>query len=157
PSEKKWLDAAWTACARAGLPAALRQCATPLFSVQASAPDDVRAQRMQSAASASTTFFRYSRVIQSRIAAQTPKVFTRLTLRAQSGSRSKLSLQKIATICEGHDLPRPRACLAALGSQLRALKPQILEFDRRIIAWHRRRCPAASRSRIYVSSCVRRY
>ncbi|MFH0303586.1 IS110 family transposase, partial [Bradyrhizobium sp. 31Argb] len=30
-----------------------------------------------------------------------------------------------------------RACLAALGSQLRALKAQILEFDRRIIAWHR--------------------
>ena len=28
-------------------------------------------------------------------------------------------------------------CLAALGSQLRALKAQILEFDRRIIAWHR--------------------
>jgi len=30
-----------------------------------------------------------------------------------------------------------RTCLAALGSQLRALKAQILEFDRRIIAWHR--------------------
>src|SRR4030095_2326612 len=30
-----------------------------------------------------------------------------------------------------------RACLAALGSQLRALKTQILAFDRRIIAWHR--------------------
>jgi transposase len=30
-----------------------------------------------------------------------------------------------------------RACLAALGSQLRALKAQILDFDRRIIAWHR--------------------
>jgi transposase len=30
-----------------------------------------------------------------------------------------------------------RACLAALGVQLRALKAQILEFDRRIIAWHR--------------------
>src|SRR5262245_45111098 len=30
-----------------------------------------------------------------------------------------------------------RACLAALGGQLRALKVQILEFDRRIIAWHR--------------------
>jgi transposase len=30
-----------------------------------------------------------------------------------------------------------RVCLAALGSQLRALKAQILEFDRRIIAWHR--------------------
>src|SRR5947208_16813696 len=30
-----------------------------------------------------------------------------------------------------------RACLAALGGQLRALKAQILEFDRRSIAWHR--------------------
>ena len=30
-----------------------------------------------------------------------------------------------------------RACLVALGSQLRALKAQILDFDRRIIAWHR--------------------
>ena len=30
-----------------------------------------------------------------------------------------------------------RACLVALGNQLRALKAQILEFDRRIIAWHR--------------------
>jgi transposase len=30
-----------------------------------------------------------------------------------------------------------RGCLAALGAQLRALKAQILEFDRRIMAWHR--------------------
>ena len=30
-----------------------------------------------------------------------------------------------------------RACLAALGTQLRALKAQILEFDRQIRAWHR--------------------
>jgi transposase len=30
-----------------------------------------------------------------------------------------------------------RACVAALGSQLRRLKEQILEFDRRIMAWHR--------------------
>jgi len=30
-----------------------------------------------------------------------------------------------------------RACLVALGVQLRTLKAQILEFDRRIIAWHR--------------------
>jgi transposase len=30
-----------------------------------------------------------------------------------------------------------RTCLAALGGQLRALKAQILEFDKRIIAWHR--------------------
>jgi transposase len=30
-----------------------------------------------------------------------------------------------------------RACLTALGNQLRSLKAQILEFDRRITAWHR--------------------
>ena len=30
-----------------------------------------------------------------------------------------------------------RACVAALGAQLRGLKAQILEFDRRIMAWHR--------------------
>jgi transposase len=30
-----------------------------------------------------------------------------------------------------------RACVAALGMQLRMLKAQILEFDRRIMAWHR--------------------
>jgi transposase len=30
-----------------------------------------------------------------------------------------------------------RACIAALGVQLRMLKAQILEFDRRIMAWHR--------------------
>src|SRR5206468_4017712 len=30
-----------------------------------------------------------------------------------------------------------RACLAALGTQLRMLKMQILELDRRIMAWHR--------------------
>jgi transposase len=30
-----------------------------------------------------------------------------------------------------------RACVAALGAQLRVLKRQILQFDRRIMAWHR--------------------
>ena len=30
-----------------------------------------------------------------------------------------------------------RACIAALGAQLRLLKAQILEFNRRILAWHR--------------------
>jgi transposase len=32
---------------------------------------------------------------------------------------------------------RARMCLAALGNQLRAPKAQILDFDRRITAWHR--------------------
>jgi hypothetical protein len=31
----------------------------------------------------------------------------------------------------------PRACVAALGAQLRMLKAQILELDRMINAWHR--------------------
>jgi transposase len=30
-----------------------------------------------------------------------------------------------------------RVCVAALGAQLQAVKAQILEFDRRIMAWHR--------------------
>src|SRR5205085_9877138 len=30
-----------------------------------------------------------------------------------------------------------RACIAALGAQLRRLKEKILEFDRMIMAWHR--------------------
>src|SRR5438105_153053 len=30
-----------------------------------------------------------------------------------------------------------RACVAALGAQLRMLKAQVLEFDRMITAWHR--------------------
>ena len=30
-----------------------------------------------------------------------------------------------------------RACVAALGTQLRTLKAQILHFDRLIMAWHR--------------------
>jgi transposase len=30
-----------------------------------------------------------------------------------------------------------RTCLAALGAQLRMLKAQVLDFDRRITAWHR--------------------
>ena len=47
-------------------------------------------------------------------------------------------LEVVANTADGR-LPEEvaRACLAALGSQLRALKAQILEFDRRIMAWHR--------------------
>ena len=48
--------------------------------------------------------------------------------------------QLLAVIADGNDTRVPdvaRACIAALGVQLRALKAQILEFDRRILAWHR--------------------
>ena len=44
-----------------------------------------------------------------------------------------------------------RACLAALGAQLRVLKKQILEFDRMISAWHRSR-ETASGSMRYLAS-----
>lgn len=56
--------------------------------------------------------------------------------------------QLLAVVTEAKDQRVPelaRACIAALGAQLRILKAQILEFDRRILAWHRsnetsRRC-----------------
>ena len=46
----------------------------------------------------------------------------------------------LAVVADPNDKRLPevaRACLAALGNQLRALKVQILEFDHRIMAWHR--------------------
>jgi transposase len=48
--------------------------------------------------------------------------------------------QLLAIVTDASDRRVPevaRACLAALGAQLRMLKAQILEFDRRIMAWHR--------------------
>src|SRR5262249_53139788 len=48
--------------------------------------------------------------------------------------------QRLEVVADTADRRLPevaRTCLAALGAQLRALKAQILEFDRRIIAWHR--------------------
>jgi transposase len=48
--------------------------------------------------------------------------------------------QLLAVVMNASDQRVPevaRACLAALGAQLRMLKVQILEFDRRIMAWHR--------------------
>jgi transposase len=46
----------------------------------------------------------------------------------------------LEVIADANDTRVPevaRACVAALGVQLRQLKAQILEFDRRILAWHR--------------------
>lgn len=46
----------------------------------------------------------------------------------------------LAVVGDAEDTRLPdvaRACVAALGIQLRALKAQILEFDRMIMAWHR--------------------
>ena len=48
--------------------------------------------------------------------------------------------QLLDVVADGSDKRLPevaRACVAVLGTQLRALKAQILEFDRRITAWHR--------------------
>ena len=46
----------------------------------------------------------------------------------------------LAVVADPSDKRLPeaaRACLTALGAQLRVLKAQILELDRRIMAWHR--------------------
>jgi transposase len=48
--------------------------------------------------------------------------------------------QLLAVVTNASDKRVPevaRACLAALGAQLRTLKAQVLEFDRMIMAWHR--------------------
>ena len=48
--------------------------------------------------------------------------------------------QLLEIVADANDTRVPevaRACIAALGIQLRALKAQILELDRRIMAWHR--------------------
>jgi transposase len=49
-------------------------------------------------------------------------------------------VEQLLVVADGSDQRVPelaRACVAALGVQLRRLKEQILEFDRRILAWHR--------------------
>ena len=47
-------------------------------------------------------------------------------------------LLNIVADCSDKRLPDvARACVAALGAQLRMLKARILEFDRLIMAWHR--------------------
>jgi transposase len=49
--------------------------------------------------------------------------------------------QLLEVIADANDAGVPevaRACVAALGAQLRQLKAQILEFERPILAWHRR-------------------
>ncbi len=57
---------------------------------------------------------------------------------APVGRRGVDQLLEVVADTADRRLPEvARACLAVLGSQLRALKVQILEFDRRIVAWHR--------------------
>jgi transposase len=57
---------------------------------------------------------------------------------APVGRRGVEQLLEIVAHSADDRLPEmARTCLTALGSQLRALKGHILEFDRRIVAWHR--------------------
>jgi transposase len=57
---------------------------------------------------------------------------------APVGRRGVEHLLEVVADTADRRLPEvARMCLVALGSQLRALKAQILEFDRRIMVWHR--------------------
>src|SRR3974390_376538 len=57
---------------------------------------------------------------------------------APVGRKGVEQLLEVVADAADHRLPElARACLTALGSQLRSLKLQILEFARRIMAWHR--------------------
>src|SRR5512135_2987983 len=46
-------------------------------------------------------------------------------------------VEQLLTVVADSEPAVARACVAALGAQLRALKAQILEFDRQIMIWHR--------------------
>src|SRR5689334_13862176 len=57
---------------------------------------------------------------------------------ARVGRKGVADLLEVVADPRDRRLPEvARACLVALGVQLRMLKAQILEFDRRIMAWHR--------------------
>src|SRR5271154_7102486 len=57
---------------------------------------------------------------------------------APVGRRGVEELLQVVADASDKRLPEvARACVAALGTQLRMLKAQILEFDRRLTAWHR--------------------
>ena len=57
---------------------------------------------------------------------------------APVGRQGVMALLEIIADADDQRLPEVvRACVAALGEQLRLLKAQILNFDRRILAWHR--------------------
>jgi transposase len=54
-------------------------------------------------------------------------------------------VSRLDVVADANDKRLPeiaRVCIAALGAQLRALKAQILEFDRQIMAWHRSNAPS---------------
>jgi transposase len=57
---------------------------------------------------------------------------------APVGRKGVEQLLAVVTEANSQDVPElARACIAALGAQLRRLKDKILEFDRMILAWHR--------------------
>jgi transposase len=57
---------------------------------------------------------------------------------APVGRKGVEQLLAVVTEANSQDVPElARACIAALGAQLRRLKEKILEFDRMILAWHR--------------------
>lgn len=57
---------------------------------------------------------------------------------APVGRRGVEQLLEVVADAKDQRIPDvARACIAALGTQLRALKAQILEFDRQILRWHR--------------------
>jgi Transposase and inactivated derivatives len=57
---------------------------------------------------------------------------------APVGRRGVAELLDVVAASSDERVPEvARACVAALGAQLRMLKAQILEFDRQIMAWHR--------------------
>ena len=57
---------------------------------------------------------------------------------APVGRKGVMALLEIVADPKDTRIPEmARACVAALGIQLRLLKTQILEFDRKIMAWHR--------------------
>jgi transposase len=64
--------------------------------------------------------------------------FAEFGIVAPVGRNGVEALLHIAANTSDNRIPEiARACLVALGAQLRALKAQILEFDRLIMAWHR--------------------
>jgi transposase len=57
---------------------------------------------------------------------------------APVGRKGVMALLEIVADPNDRRLPEmTRSCIAALGAQLQRLKSQILEFDRKIMAWHR--------------------
>jgi transposase len=65
-------------------------------------------------------------------------VIVRRQLKAPVGRNGVEQLLDVVADASDQRLPEiARACLLALGAQLRTLKVQILNFDRQIIAWHR--------------------